>query len=1020
MPARPSPNATTPVCETGQLHAPGDSTPVAVGTAAWFAWLAGPDHSTFYLRDPAGAYTARREQRRGGHYWYAYAKRGARLRKTYLGRSADLTWARLLAAAETLTTGPRPVRPALVLAAKLGVPPLRAATVPRPRLTALLAGLRARPLTLLSAPPGFGKTTLLCQWAAQRAGPPVAWLSLDAGDNDPLRFWAHLVSAVAADFPSAASAALTVLAGPTPTGAAVVSALFAGLPPNAALALVLDDYHVIDHAAIHAALAFALEHLPAQWRVIIASRVDPADLPLPRLRAQGRLTEIRADDLRLTPAEATLFLRQATGRAVPTAVAQALAAQTEGWAAALQLAALALPADDAAPPPRPSPVGVPAAAQRQVFDYLAAEVLQRQPPATQRFLLHTALLDRLSAGLCAAVVGELPADFLEHLERQNLFLVPLDAERRWYRYHALFAEFLRARLAHSASAAAVRALHARAAAWFEAQHDTASAIDHWLAAEDYPRAAGLIDCDAELLMAQGAITTIARRLAALPAAIVHGSSSLSIWQAWCFCLNNQLASVEPALAQAAARLQGAEAYAARAPAAEAAQVRQSVAAGLGQLAVIRAQAARQRGDYPGAAHWAHTALTYLPAQEIRMRSLVALTLGQAHQAEGDVHAAERAFDDAARLISATQHPFIHLNTLSAQAWLRVEQGQLHTAAALYRRARAWAQTHGGAALAALTGLALADLLREWNDLAAAAAHLAADLPLVALAGHTDSYISGLLMQSRVQQALGQPAAASASLAAAEQLGPPNTWQHNGAVLAAWRARLALAQADPAAAQRWAIAYAATRDPSPLTPAARYVHEVEDLTLARVWFTTGSPAAVAQAQALLAALLPAAEAAGRRTRALEIRLLQALALAAAGDQANAVQALTHALHQAEPEGYVRLFVDEGPAFTRLLRTLGRAAGVSARYLATLRRAAGLPLTVEADLGGEAAAPLAPLSTREQEVLRLLAEGLSNREIAQRLSIALGTAQWHTKSIYRKLGVPNRTRAAALARTLGLLV
>lgn len=1000
MPARPAPNATTPICEAAQLREPaGDAIPV--GGAAWWAWLAAPGHSTFYLRTEAGAYTARRERRRGGDYWYAYARRGPKLRKAYLGRSAGLTWARLLAVAESLA-GPPPAPPApLVLRAKLGVPPLRAATVPRPRLTALLAGVRARPLTLISAPPGFGKTTLLCQWAALPHTGPLAWLSLDADDNDPRRFWSHVAAAVAAPYPTAAAAARPALAAPTFSGAAVASALFAALPPRAPLTLVLDDYHLIEAAEVHAGLAFALEHWPAAWRLIVASRADPTGLPLPRLRAQGRLTELRAADLRLTPAEAALFLDQAAGRAVPAAVAHALEAQTEGWAAALQLAALALPADEAAAP-------LPPAAQRHVFDYLAAEVLQRQPPAIQRFLLTTSILDRLSAELCAELVGDLPTGLLEQLEQRNLFLVPLDSERRWYRYHALFAEFLRARLA--VSGADRPALHARAAAWLAAHGETAAASEHWLAAGDYARAAALIDRDAEALMAQGAIATIARRLAALPPATVQASAALSIWQAWCLSLSYQFDAVGPVLAHAEARLHRGAAYAATLPPDEARTVRYSVAAGLGQIAVIRAQVAYQQGDYSGTAEWAHTALTHLPASEPRMRSLVALTLGQAHQAAGDLPAADRALAEAAQRLAATQHPFIHLSILSAQAQLRAQQGQLHAAAALYRRARTWAQDHGGAALAAATALGLADLLREWNDLDAAA-HLAAHLPLAELAGQAGHCVAGLLIQARVQQARGEAEAARANLAAAEALTQHSPAARAGAQVAAWQARLALAQGDLPAAQRWAAA----------APAAS---ALEHATQVRVWLADPTPEALAAVRARVGDLLPAAEAAGRGAQVIELRWLGALALAAGGDEAGALGLLGAALSLAAPEGYVRLFLDDGRPGLRLLRAFSlapeHARRVSPRYLHTLLRAAGLSVPGEPDpaapLGGR---PLEPLSARERAVLRLLAEGWSNREIARQLGMAVGTAQWHTKRIYRKLDARNRTQAAAVARAWGLL-
>ena len=532
MPPRPSPNAATPVCEAGRLTRPGRAAaPIEVGTAAWFRWLAAPGTTTFYVRAPAGAYTARREQRRGGHFWYAYAKRGPKLRKAYLGRPAALTWERVLEIAHTL----HPLAP--VLTAKLGPPPPPASAVPRPRLLARLAPPRLRALTVITAPPGYGKTTLLSQWAAalaaQPGAPPVAWLALDAEDNDPARFWALLAAAVAQAFPAAASPAQSVLAGPAPSGPAVINALFTAVPA-APLCLVLDDYHVLTAPEIHAALAFALEHLPARWHLLLTSRTEPTGLPLPRLRAQGRLAELTATDLRLTPAEAAQFLRQALGRPITPALAAALDEHTQGWAAALQLAALAL-AEDA------GRADFPPEAQRHLFDYLAAEVLDRQPPAVQRFLTHTSLLERLSAELCAALVPDAPPDLLAGLAARQIFLTPLDAERRWYRCHPLFAEFLRARLPDAERPA----LHTRAAEWLAAHGDLGAAFDHALAAGNVDLAADLLDRAAEALMAEGAVATLARRVAALPPAQVQARPSLAIWQAWCAVLTGQPAVVEP-------------------------------------------------------------------------------------------------------------------------------------------------------------------------------------------------------------------------------------------------------------------------------------------------------------------------------------------------------------------------------------------------------------------------------------------------------------------------------------------
>ena len=528
---------------------------LAVGSPAWFAWLADDAARSFSFRSPAGAYTARKERRqRGGAYWVAYRTAAGRQHKVYLGRSEDLTPDRLAEAAATLAgrvadaepVGDTPTAPGAppgrrgqgtaglpLLATKLFVPRPRPDLVPRPRLLARLdAGPGAGRCTLLSAPAGAGKTSLLAAWLAQ-LDRPAAWLTLDERDQDAGQVLRYLVAALQTIAPACGHGAMAWLDAPQPPPPEVVVTDLvndlAALPAPGLL--VLDDYHLVRAPAVHAAVAFLLDHLPPALHLVIASREDPP-LPLPRLRARRQLTEVRAADLGFSLEEAAAFLGAGMGLRLAEAQVAALVERTEGWAAGLQLAGLALR-------DRPDPAAFVAAfagGHRLVADYLTAEVLDRQPAPTRRFLLATCVLDRLCAPLCDALLAPGAGDsqaVLEELERANLFLVPLDDERIWYRYHHLFADALRARLAREAGPEAVAALHRRASGWFGREGLLPEAIDHALAGDAAEDAATWIEALTPSMFATMSIhQPLAAWLAALPEPVVRARPLLCLAQAW--------------------------------------------------------------------------------------------------------------------------------------------------------------------------------------------------------------------------------------------------------------------------------------------------------------------------------------------------------------------------------------------------------------------------------------------------------------------------------------------------------
>jgi LuxR family maltose regulon positive regulatory protein len=913
--------------------------------------------------------------------------------------------------------------PAPILATKLYVPPHRPKVVLRSRLIERLTGGMHCKLTLISAAAGFGKTTLVSEWLAsgERLEPKVraAWLALDEGDNDPNRFLAYLVAALQTVAPDIGAGVLAALQSPQPP--AIESMLTVLLNEITAIpdvfVLVLDDYHIIDAQPVGRALTFLLDHLPPQMHLVIATREDPS-LPLARLRVRGQLTELRAADLRFTPAEAAEFLNQVMGLNLSAEDIAALETRTEGWIAGLQLAALSMQGH----PDAASFIKSFTGSHHFILDYLVEEVLQRQPEHVRNFLLQTAILDRLSSPLCDAVTGQEDGrGMLEALERGNLFVVPLDDQRQWYRYHPLFAEVLQARLIDE-QPDQVLSLHKRASEWYEHNGSAADAIRHALAAKDFERAAILVELAVPEMRRnrQRATVTELGWLKALPDELVHFRPVLCVDYAYALFGGGELEAVE-------ARLRDAERWLdTTADTAGMVVVDEEEFRRLpGMIALLRAAQALARGDMPEAAKNARRVLALAPEDAHLMLGGAASTLGLAAWASGDLKAACRMTADGMASVRLAGYISPAIGGAIVLADIQIAQGRLHEAMATYERALHWATQPGAPVLrgAADMYVGMSDLYREHNDLQTATQHLLTSQALGELASLPQNPYRWCAAMARIREAQGDLDEALDLLDQAERQYESN-FSPNVRPVATRKIRVWVAQGQLSKALGWAREQGLSVE-SELS----YLREFDHITLARVliarYKTDRVEDALHAALGLLARLLQAAEEGGRKGSVIEILVLQAIAYHAQGDLPTALLPLQHALALAEPEGYVRMFLDEGPGMMQLLREASRSEIIPRQGLPAYPEK--LLAAFEADKRKSAdkshltpAQPLIePLSQRELKVLQLIAQGLSNREISERLFLALSTVKGHNQKIFDKLQVQSRTEAVARARELGLL-
>ncbi len=917
-----------------------------------------------------------------------------------------------------------------LLTTKLYIPQPRPNLVPRPNLIQYLGeGLHlGRKLTLVSAPAGFGKTTLVSEWVAG-CERPVAWLSLDEGDNNLTRFLAYLVAALQPIAANIGEGALGMLQSPQPPPTETILTVLineiAALPGR--IILVLDDYHLIDAQPIHNALAFALDHLPPQMHLVIATREDP-HLPLARLRARGQLTELRAADLRFAPDEAATFLNLMMGLSLSAEEITSLETRTEGWIAGLQMAALSMQgrADTA------SFIQAFTGSHRFVMDYLAEEVLQRQPERVRSFLLQTSILDRLSGPLCDAVTGQEDGrGMLETLEGGNLFVVPLDDKRQWYRYHHLFADVLQTRLMEE-QPDQVPTLHRRASEWYEHDGSSADAVRHAIAAEDYERAAGLVELAWPAMSGSFQSTAWLGWVKTLPDELVRARPVLSAAYAWALLDAGKLEAAEARLLDAERWLEPTVDISDRpetpSPKTCPERSRRMVVVDEEQfrslpasLATARAYHAQALGDVPGTVKYARRALDLSSEGDHLQRNQAAVLLGIAYWVSGDLETAHQAMADWMNSMQKAGNIVFAIASAFALADILVAQGRLHEAVRTYKQSLQLASEHNKHVqqVTAHHHLGLAMLYHEMGDQEAAAQHLLKSRELGEQTALVDWPNRWCLAQARLKETQGDLEASLDLLDEAKRL-YVRTLVPDIRPIEALKARVYVRQGRLTEALGWARERGLSADDD-----LSYLHEFEHVTLARVliarYESDCADRSILEAMGLLERLLRAAEEGGRTGSVIEILALQALAHEAQGDIPAALAPLERALVLAEPEGYVRIFVDEGQPMARLLYealSLGIVPDYARRLLAAFPVAEpeqAAPLGTQAlksDL-------IEPLSERELEVLQLIAEGLTNPEIASRLFLALNTVKGHTRNIYGKLNVHSRTQAIARAQALGLL-
>jgi ATP/maltotriose-dependent transcriptional regulator MalT len=903
-----------------------------------------------------------------------------------------------------------------LLTTKLYIPPPRPDAVHRPRLVERLnEGLRGK-LTLVAAPAGFGKTTLVSEWLAGR-GRPAAWLSLDEGDNDPARFLMYLVSALRTVVADVGGEALATLQAPqTPPIEALLTTLLNDLAAVAdELVLVLDDYHTLDSRPVDEALTFLIERLPAQAHLVITTREDPR-LPLARLRAKGQLTELRAADLRFTAEEAAAFLNAGMGLRLAAADIAALEARTEGWIAGLQLAALSLRGRQDAH----GFIQAFAGDHRYIVDYLVDEVLARQTEPVRGFLLQTAILDRLYGPLCDAVTGqEGGAARLEALERGAFFVVPLDDQRCWYRYHHLFADVLHVRLL-AERPEQVATLHRRASAWFERQGTAAEAIRHALAAgeaEDLARAADLIERAMPALRQSRQEVALLGWLRALPDELLRRRPVLSAWYAHALLASGELEGVERRLRDAERWLDMAlgEHERLESSAAEMVVVDEEAYHRLpGTIAVARAGTAMALGDVADTIRYARQALDLTLEDDHLGRGAAAGFLGLASWASGDLEAGYVAYAECMTRMRRAGHVSDALGCAIALADIRIAQGRPRDAMRTYERAAQLAAEQGEPVPRGLADMyvGMSAIRREWNDLQAAAESLERSQELGERAGLAQNPYRWRVAMARIRATQGDLDGALDLLREAERRYVSDFFP-NVRPIAALVTRVWIAHGRVDEALGWAREQGLN-----VSDDLSYLREYEHITLARALLVQyerdHDDHALEEALGLLERLLEAAEAGERAGSVIEILALLALGRQARGDIPAALGALRQALALAEPEGYVRLFVDEGPAMTRLLEAAAKRR-IAPHYLPRLLSAAG-------SAGDQASVNqglIEPLSDRELDVLRLLSADLDGPEIARELTVSLNTVRTHTKHIYSKLGVNSRLAAVRRAEELGIL-
>jgi len=895
-----------------------------------------------------------------------------------------------------------------VLASKLYMPRPRSRTVLRARLMKQLnAGLKNK-LTLISAPAGFGKTTLTSEWLSE-CKRPVAWVSLDEGDNEIKRFLTYLIAALQTLVPEIGSGALAVLQSPQmPDLEALLTTLLNEINsiPNDFI-LVLDDYHLLDSRSVDQALTFLVEHLPQQMHLVITTREDPS-LPLARLRVRDQLTELRTADLRFTPAEAAEFLNQVMGLNLSIENIAALEARTEGWIAGLQLAALSMQghADVA------SFIQSFTGTHHFVLDYLLEEVLHQQPENVQAFLLRTSILNRLCGPLCDAVLLDPSVsgqETLEALERANLFIVALDNERHWYRYHHLFGDLLRQRHEQTLKPEEIAKHHLRASEWYEQNNEEAEAFQHAVVAKDFNRAAGLAEKYWQGMNQSFQSAVWLGWVKQLPASLICTRPVLCTQIGWAFMDAGDVESSESSLRDAELCIEGSS---------EAMVVvdEKEIQTLPARIAFARAYNAQTRRDFSATVKYAKLAIKLAPEGDQFMRAGAAAIVGGSYWASGDLDAACKSMSDWIDSSWKAGNYIFSIASESGKAEIQTAQGHLREALRTYEQSLQHAATYGREVnqILAHHHLGLALLHHEMGNDESAAQYFQQSMELGQQSTLVEFPYRRSLAQARLKESEGDLDAALEFLNEAKRL-YISTPIPNTRSVEALKARIYLRQGQLSKAQDWVREHGIT-----VNDELSYLHEFEHITLSRVliaeYQSTASEDKILDALGLLSRLLQTAENAKRMGSMLEILTVQMLAFHAYGEPSQALASLKHALTLAEPEGYFRFFVNEGKVMAEMLTALSHA-GEGDRLNNYIHKL----LNAFDKTKPEPANPQAlidPLSERELEVLRLVAEGLSNDEISQKLFLALSTVKGHNLRIFGKLQAKSRTEAVARARELGL--
>jgi LuxR family maltose regulon positive regulatory protein len=920
-----------------------------------------------------------------------------------------------------------------LIATKFHIPPSRSDLIVRPRLINLLENGRHLPLTLISAPPGFGKTMLAADWVNRiqvksPESPICSWISLDKSDNLTVTFWRYILAALRNAVPGLGDTAQAMLAAPQPPAIeTVISTLIndlAALPDP--LLLIMDDYHLIHNRPTHHSLAFLLDHQPQNFHLMLLTREDPP-LGLARRRARRQMIEIRASDLRFSLDESASFLNAVMGLELSAEQVAALEHRTEGWIAGLQMAALSLQTGESQ-----AFFESFAGDDRYIADYLFEEVLQKQPEPIRTFLLKTSFLERLSAPLCAEVTGELgrrpgpgspaPAssrEILDYLERSNLFLISLDNHREWYRYHHLFADMLQQRMRQVYDQEEVSRVHSRASEWFESQNEIAAAIHHARLIPDEERTVTLLERHAGLFFMRSELPQFHEWTNEIPIALRRSHPSLCMAAAWA-----AIATVHPDSTEAWLQIIEHHYDLPAEAALSDASLSPDVRAALLEVLIVRLQTpynlqhtveARPRIEQ------IRTQLDSLPPDRtclsnrvIDLKPIVVFDLGLSAEATGDGEAAIQAFGEVFQLARETNNMHIFHLALGHLAGVQFLQGRLQAAYHTHKQALAQAESIGGgiSPFIALVHAGLGLLHYEWNDLPSAEGHFTTGLPLACSWNNWESLIPNMLGLARVKVTMGDLPGALAVLDAIEEL-PSPPLPDVTLPIEAFRQLLMAISGEREAAESWLQNHGPSTMPPP-DPQS----ELMLLDVARLQALLNHAEA---ASLLLAKILESAQDKGRNHTVIQARALQAKLFAGQGRMGEALETLGEALRLAEPENYIRTFVDGGETVRRLVGELRSKAGLTdnlSKYIEQVL--AGFDDQKQSSVTRETATGLPEtLSEREGEVLRLIAAGLTNQEIADRLFISITTVKTHTGNIYQKLGVSSRTQAIARAETLGLL-